>query len=403
MSAGDGPSLVDRVRFLLSAYTTVALVICALLVLGGGYVAVQAHTGPETTTEQRVVGTWTANGSFEHGATVQRDTLAFENGQVLRNRSLYYRSVTPVLQGSYVVSHAGDPSSVSTQTDLSLVIRAVTEDGNGRQVLWEIEEPIESVESTAGGPGQPHRVAFEFNVSEQIARTSQVREELRAGLGETEILLVAETEAQASLAGEQVTQTRRDLLRITPQGGLYSVAAATAGSGSESVTETVDVPVEQDPVRAYGSIVLVLVGLSGGAGLWYLDREGELSVPPGTAAAIRNQRERRSFDEWISHGRVPPTGADERVIDVDSLEDLVDVAIDSDRRVIEDPERDVFAVFDGTTRYRFDGDSSHRTDAGVGSSPETAETTLESSVPEDGADPRTGPEDSAVDSESTNR
>ena len=40
-------------------------------------------------------------------------------------------------------------------------------------------------------------------------------------------------------------------------------------------------------------------------------------------------------------------------VDVDSLEDLVDVAIDADRRVIEDTATSTYVVFDGDVTYQF--------------------------------------------------
>lgn len=354
MSEGGEPSMVDRVRVFVASYYTVLLAVCALLVLGGAVVAVQAHTGPDTRTEERVAGTWETNASFEHSAEVQRETLVFDAGETLQNRSVYYRSVTPVLQGSYVLDHAGEATSISSRTDLALVLRSVSDSGQGQQVLWEISEPLESTETTDANPGEPHRVAFEINVTEQRQRLSRIRDDLGSTVGNAQIMIVASTETEADVAGERVTQTRRDRLEIRPRGGIYRVVPATSGTQSESISETVEVPIETDPVRGYGSILAMLLGLAGGTGLWYLDREGALDVPPGTAATIRANRERDSFDEWISRGRVPPAGPEERTIEVDSLEDLVDVAIDSDRRVIEDVEAADFVVVDGTTRYRFE-------------------------------------------------
>jgi hypothetical protein len=393
MDASGDPELQERVRLLLADQTTLALAVCALLVVVGGFVAVQAHTGPDTTTEQRVAGTWTTNASFDHSAVVRPDTLAFAEGDVLQNRSLYYRGVTPILSGTYTVDHAGSPSSITSQTDLSIVLRAVTDADEQQEILWQVSRPVVSIETADASADQPHRVAFEVNTSEQIEETRRIREDLGSTVGEPQILLQASTTAEATVAGEQVRQRRTDLLRIRPQGGVYEVIPATSGAQQESVSETVTVPIEQDPLRAYGSIFAMIVGLLGGIGLWYLDRDGRLDVPPATAATIRAARERDSFDEWISRGRVPPEGDDERVIEVDSLEDLVDVAIDSERRVIEDDSGE-FVVFDGTTRYRF-GDGGATSMASRHS--HSPDKTRERSVAEDGEESSTGDSASTTD------
>ena len=380
MSAGDGPSRRDRILFLLAENEALVLACCLLLVLGGGFVAYQAHTAPDTTTEQRVAGTWTTNTTVDHAAVVRDPSLAFEEGAVLRNRSLYFRSTTPILEGAVSVTHEGSPSDVSTTTDLRLVVRSVDGGENGR-VLWEISEPIDTVRST--GPG-PTRVPFEVNVTEQVATAARVQEDLQTTQGQRQIRLVAETRTQATVAGESRSQRRRDVVRIQPHGGLYQVDPANAGEQTETVRETVTVPIETDPLRAYGSLAVVVVGLVTAVVIRWLDREGALAVSPATATAIQSAKERESFDEWISRGSVPPPDDDERVVDVDSLEDLVDVAIDSDRRVIEDASGE-YVVLDGATRYRFRSDG-----AGVATPSAQVATPHSGAVTPDGATTRDG-------------
>lgn len=58
------------------------------------------------------------------------------------------------------------------------------------------------------------------------------------------------------------------------------------------------------------------------------------------------------YDEWISAGRLPASHCGPAVR-LDSLTDLVDVAIDSDGRVVYDRTKDIYAVFDGERAYYF--------------------------------------------------
>ncbi|GAB7089899.1 hypothetical protein JCM18237_01700 [Halorubrum luteum] len=60
------------------------------------------------------------------------------------------------------------------------------------------------------------------------------------------------------------------------------------------------------------------------------------------------------MDKWISAGSAPD-GDDRTVVELDSLRDLVDVAVDSDRRVIERADqRPRFVVLDDDVRYVYD-------------------------------------------------
>ena len=164
------------------------------------------------------------------------------------------------------------------------------------------------------------------------------------------MLVVAETTAETTLEGEEKVDQRREQIEAVPGGGTYSVATNVSGERAKQTRTPVEVPVETDPLSAYGSLVAALLGLAGAGGLLWARREGKLDLSPSTRTGIRLQGERNSFDEWISTGRVPPVGDDERIVVVDSLTDLVDVAIDSERRVIEDADSATYVVFDdGTT------------------------------------------------------
>ena len=72
------------------------------------------------------------------------------------------------------------------------------------------------------------------------------------------------------------------------------------------------------------------------------------------ADRARVQLHRQRYDEWISRGALPETlGEWTTDISVDSLEALVDVAIDSETRVIYDPSVDRYAVVTAGATYVF--------------------------------------------------
>ncbi|WP_123537542.1 DUF5305 domain-containing protein [Halosimplex salinum] len=350
MSAEEEPSTADRVRHACSTYFTLFVAASLLLAVGGVVVAADTHTGPDATTEQRTVGTWSTDSGFHHAAVVQRDVRPFDRGEVLRNRSTYFSTVTPVLNGTYEYEHDG-AESARVSTDLTLVVRAVSRAPEGG-VLWQERERVASETAESLPAGDEHRVPFEVNVTERIEYGRAVRDELGTVRGRIEVLVVAETESTTTLGDDSLADERTERIEITPESGTYDVALDLSGQRDQPVSEAVSVPVDTDPVRAYGSLLAVLVGVLGAGALVWADRDGRLDVPDHVRSAIAVGRERDSFDEWISTGRVPPVG-DDRVVTVDSLADLVDVAIDSDRRVIEDAEAGTFVVLDGPTRYEY--------------------------------------------------
>jgi len=350
MTSSDKLSGGDRVRYILSSNARLVLIACLLLAVGGAVVAADAHTGPDTTTEQRTVGTWTTDSEFHHAAAVQQDARPFDRGEVLRSRSTYFASVTPVLNGTFKYEHDG-AETARVSTDLSLVVRSVSRTPEGG-VFWQERERIASETAESLPAGETHRVPFAVNVTERIEYGRAVRNELGSVRGRIEVLIVAETESEATLGGETLGDVRTERLEIAPESGTYDVTVNQTGQRQRPVSEAVTAPVEPDTLRDYGSVLALLAGVVGAVALVWAERDGRLGVPDHIQSAIAVRRERDTFDEWISTGRIPAVG-DDRVVTVDSLADLVDVAIDSDRRVIEDADSDTFVVLDGPTRYEY--------------------------------------------------
>ncbi|MFB6139440.1 MAG: DUF5305 domain-containing protein [Halosimplex sp.] len=352
MTPVDESSTTERARLFVASNGALVVAVCLLLAAVGGVVAYRSFTGPDTATEQRTVATWTTDGEFHHAAVVRNGTRAFDEGDVLRNRSVYFSSVAPTLNGTYVFRHSGDAEPATVQTDLRLVVRAVEQTQSGSSVLWDVSERVGSNRASDLQPGSELAVPFAFNVTEQSELAEDVRRELGSARGVVQVRLVANTTVSTTVAGEQFDRERSTTLVVRPRSDSYVVSTEGPGRRRESVTRSVSVPVEPDPVRRYGSLAALLVGLGGLGLVAYLDRTGRLEFDEATRTAMALERDRDDFAEWISTGRLPSAG-DERIVTVDSLEDLVDVAIDSDRRVIEDRDSATFAVLDGETRYEF--------------------------------------------------
>ena len=65
---------------------------------------------------------------------------------------------------------------------------------------------------------------------------------------------------------------------------------------------------------------------------------------------------RETLDEWISRARSEDRANDDERLHAETLDDLVDIGIDTDERVIEDLEKRRYYVFDGQRRYVYQPD-----------------------------------------------
>ena len=340
------------VRAALSRWFVLVLLVALALTLAGGYITYDSHVdGAETVVEQQTVGTWTVESEFEHGATVTRDTEVFSAGEELSNRSLYFTTASPELDGTYTVSHDNtDGNAAVTSTNLSLVIRAV-EERNGNQVVhWQTRDSLDTLDAVKVKDGETAATTVSVDIPTILNRTETIQNDLGAAPGQTEVLLVADTTIESSVDGEAFTDTRTDRIEIVPGQRVYRVSTTTAGASSYDAAEQVTRTIEPTRLELYGGPVLCVIGLFCMAFLGTARWRGWLAVSDRERARNEFERARDDFDEWISTARIPD--ADDRTpVPTDSLVDLVDIAIDSDRRVLEDGDR--YAVLVDSEIYTY--------------------------------------------------
>ena len=75
-------------------------------------------------------------------------------------------------------------------------------------------------------------------------------------------------------------------------------------------------------------------------------------MPEVDEEELRREVAHNEYSEWISEGELV-LDADNEYVYVDSIEDLVNVAIDTDKRVIHDPDFSVYTVTDGAVIYYY--------------------------------------------------
>lgn len=331
------------------------LVVAALLIGAvGGFLTYTTAGSDATETVTRETASWQSTGEFTHRATVVDGTAAFESGTVLRNRSVYFLRVTPILDGAFVYGYqASDSGDLDVTTTITLRYQSVSASDEGSQtVYWRVERQLRR-SSASLAPGERARTPFSVNVSAAAAEAQRIDEELGGTPGDVQVVVVARTAISGTRNGRSVETTRVNQTRIVTSGGTYSVRNDGPWPASGGQETDVTVPADSDPLRSAGGPALLVAGLGGLAGLGLFRRSDNFTVTDAERELSAYESEREEFDEWITTGRLPESTFAQTRIEVDSLAGLVDVAIDSERRVIQDTDRDVFAVLTDGYRYMY--------------------------------------------------
>ena len=338
-------------RAFLNEWATVLIVMLLIASAGVGWWAYQINLEPNVETEQRLTEQWSESTAFSHSAPITNDSLPFAAGERASNRPLYYTSLSKELVGSYRYEYTADSGSVNVTTDTYLLIRGGRiENNNMTETYWEISEPL-AADSETVAPGETHRLNFTVDIIEVLETIGTVEQQLAASEGLVDVRVVSVSELSGNVDSDRVDTTYRSELPIVVSPSTFRVDTPATIDETHESFETVEVLAEPSPLQAYGSIVafgLVVMLLILVAGLRYsgytklTDQEQEL-------IAIKQARER--FTEWITTGEFPSEREYEQTVLVDSLEGLVDVAIDTNKRVIEDEQLGVSTVLDDTYIY----------------------------------------------------
>jgi hypothetical protein len=118
-------------------------------------------------------------------------------------------------------------------------------------------------------------------------------------------------------------------------------------SATETHSQTTPGETRQQPpdlpfVIGLGLLGIALIAGGTGAAFW--------SSRIADVRGLEEQVYRYRYDEWISEGDFP-TDAGKQYVYINSLEDLVDIAIDTGKRVIHDPELESYGVVDDDLVY----------------------------------------------------
>ncbi len=347
-------------RALVSEYFPVVVAVLVIVALFGGWLVYSTHLDPAMETDTEVTSSWESTSEYTHQATIQESNRVFPVGTTHEDRSTYFTQLSPDLDVTYRYAYSATGGELDVATDSRLVLRAVGDDGDAME-FWRVENSLENA-TLSLTPGQSLQVDFTVNVSAVRAELDAIQDDLGASPGETEVFVQTDIAASGTASGESAEHTTTHLLTIDPGGGTYGVTSDSEIEQHDTV-EQVTRPVEYGLVRQILGPLLLVLALLGLGVVAAARHSGRLEVSESDRRMLTLRSERREFDDWISRGSASTAATDRPQVQIESLEDLVDVAIDTDCRVIEDIDANAFYVLADDTCYLYEPPESLPLDA----------------------------------------
>lgn len=332
-------SVGDRAKHQVALYgrtVSVIFLLVGLLAIGGGVYVYLTPSVEEVPPQQTDVRDFEA--SVQHSAVVVNSTELYEEGRRLEGQPRYFFRTTPILDLSAVAT-VPDDRPVSVSHRLVLTIRATA----GERAFFERQRVLAAEEATVDD-GR-FVVNASMNASSVQQEASRIQDEVGTlGTVSTQLVLRTTYETESTQGDTyQGTLSSRSTVQFADQG--YWLEGNLSTSTTESTTVGGGVR-QQDPnmalVGGLALLGLVALGLAGLFTYWS-SRKVDLEE-------LKMRIDRSQYSEWISEGDFP-SGQGKQYVYIESLEDLVDVAIDTNKRVIYDPEIETYAVADGAMIY----------------------------------------------------
>lgn len=347
-------------RQLLADWFVPVSVVLVVVAFVSGFAVYSAMATPPEPTEYDTVDRWSTTVDLTHSATVSEPNEVYSVGQQLIDQPRYYTDVMPVLRGEIQYSYQAPEGDVDVETEITQVTRAV-DDTDDSVVYWRDEQPLGVDRASGLSPGETHTDAAEIDVNALDRTATETAESLGSTAGTLEAVVRIDVRMDGTIDGEPVEHAEQYELPITVTTGSYVVELPSETGHVEQQTEPPATGWADGLGDAIGMVVLFVLSLVSLGGLVVTKRRGQLAPSAVDRQAVDFESQRESLKEWISRGTVPSSVDDRPRIEVASLAELVDVAIDSNRRVIDREATDEYVVVDDNAVYGFRPENPEKT------------------------------------------
>ncbi|MDF2541558.1 MAG: hypothetical protein K0S47_1276 [Herbinix sp.] len=270
--------------------------------------------------------------------TIWPEGTLFEQGM-----AAYFYAAEPELNVTPIIKISGLKGETILGTIQSkAIIRAVDDKA---QVYWSYplkQSPVQDFTFSEGEPGQESSTEYRseglvLDVSDSYNLLLQICDELMFQNGQFQLVVTSEIDIHGTVDGKNVEKVLLQELPLTLQSANFSVpkvqdvmtsSTLNAVNGNNDDQKSIQAIISKNKIPILSNITLVIFL----AILIYLNNRTK------SKAAIEHRR----YKEWITEGSVEVK--DKFIINILSLEGLVDLAIDLDRRVIYDSKMNRYYV-----------------------------------------------------------
>ncbi|WP_240148955.1 DUF5305 family protein [Halorubellus sp. JP-L1] len=321
----------------------VACIVVALLsttMLATGFVTDASALSPLADDDEEALSFHAASVEQHATVTVRNDTDAYDAGETLRDTSLYPRSNAsdPTVTAAASIDHG---RLESLNVTVTYTATRSTDSGDAFYTK-------DVVIAVADKPGSQANVSADLPIEDVFATRDDLEAEFGNGVSVSVSIATAATYSYEPATGGTVTRTIETGGAVEPIGNLYALP-----TGSERATHRPGAPADASGGMSQFLNWLALVALLSSLAFGVATTVGNRNID---ANAVAREIQWQRFRDWVTEVESYTPQGDVNTVEVTNLNDLVNLAIDTNQRVLFHRPVEEYIVVDDDVMYKFTPD-----------------------------------------------
>jgi len=323
-------------------------IVFLLIMLFSGLWMYKEYTGGSY--EEKQIPSYTQYANYTYTTAVTQPNPLYPQGTILEmGQPAYFFSVSPSQDISFKYRLEAADSAALT-VGLKTTVVALGKEGSGEEekIFWQKAFPIGNPKTVQLKSGEAVTSNFTLDVLEMQSKAKEIQSQLNYS-SEPSIELITSVDYQGKINGKDVRATKNFAVPINISSTYYQMPENPGFS--EDTYENITVQKSSSLLKVKFPLALfllstVLIGI-----LLPLRKMGK--VDPSHIEKLEREKKKSSFKDLISTGKFPEDTKSFMKIEINSLQELVDAAIDMNERVIHDPASGAYFAIHNNAFYIF--------------------------------------------------
>lgn len=327
-------------------------VVFGIMIIFSGFWIYETYAQKSYEDREKLVSSYTEYGKYTYTAPVTETNPLYPKGTRLEmGKPAYFFTVSPTLDISFEYSvNATDSVDLAVEGDTMIVATSKEESGEKQKIVWQKEFPVEHMRVADIKDEDTLVHKFSLNVSEIQSMVTAVQDQLKYSPNTT-IEIVTRVSYQGQINGEDVRNVKDFAIPLIISSSFYQMPEELEFKEVKNTYKKFRL--RNDPSLSTLKLPLSLFLFSTVMVGMMLSCMKMRKVDPTYIEKLEKECVYSPFKEFISKGKIPENRNSLMQVEISSLQDLVDAAVDMNERVVHDAESGMYFIIHNDALYIF--------------------------------------------------